>query len=112
MSAQLSRLNYDVGVRGPSGEPLVGEWIEIELQGPGSLAINFDAKESRRETDSEGVVRVTWYRRGVYTRDINGRLTIKTSRDDASLTLEPVDEEAVAAENGPWISWAPRRMKF
>jgi hypothetical protein len=112
MSAQLSRLNFDVTVRAPSGAPLAGQWVQVDLQGPGSLAINFDAKESRRETDADGMVRVTWFRRGVYIRDIHATLTVRTEREDASVSLEHVDEAAAAAEAGPWISWTPRRLKF
>ncbi len=111
-SSNSTRQYFRVSLRGADGQPLANEGLTLTLQGDGSLASGFDAKEAARESDASGIVPVTWFRRGIFSRDAKAVLTITSRRNDASIRLEQVDNEEMAAAAGPWISWAPRRLKF
>jgi hypothetical protein len=105
-----ARLTYELTVTNPDGSPAPGVDVYILLEGPGSIAPGFSAKDAHRETDKDGRVRVSWFRRGIYDRDISATLSVSCERDDLTLSLEALDPES--ANQGTWISWAPRRLKF
>jgi len=106
------RQYFRVTLKSAGGDPLAGEAVMVTLRGDGSLAPGFDAKEAARETNDSGIVPLCWYRRGIFTRDAKAVLSVAASRADASVTIEPVDSEEMAATAGPWISWAPQRRRF
>ena len=93
VSADDTKLAFKLRLTDAKGAPLAGREVSVELQGDGSFAINFSAKEIKRLTDEAGEAVVVWFRRGIYGRKLRG--TISGSPDDGEGTLawEPTEED-------------------
>ena len=105
--SNVGQLHFEFTLTSNAGEPIAGEDVRVNLEGDGSLAPRFSAKEVVRETDASGTARVTWYRAGIYGRDAKATLTVTFERDGSVLTLEGLSPEQVNA--GPRTSWVPDR---
>ena len=108
--SSTSRHVYRLLLRDGRGEPLAGEEVVVTLQGDGSLAPGFSSKEVRREMDESGAALVTWYRRGIYGRDIKAALSAMAAPSGASISFERLSDEEVAALDGPRIVHARSRL--
>ena len=82
------RLSFKLIARKPDGSPLIGEECTITLEGDGSLAPRHDSKRILRTTNSDGAAEVTWYRRGIYGRDVHATLSVECPVADSALTIE------------------------
>ena len=83
-SSNVARRGFAIHIKNADGSPAAGGSIEITLDGPGSLAYAFSAKDQRREADaicSGDLAR----RHGVVRRDRAG---------DGEHQLQPAAEEA------------------
>ena len=105
-NSAVARITYEITLKGSNGEPLEGEEVTVTLEGDGSLQTGFSSKELRRTTDADGVERVTWFRRGIYGRNVKATLSVTSTREDGSISLAPVPDESTQSS---WISWTLRR---
>jgi hypothetical protein len=104
---QTARLLYDLILKRKDGAAASGAEVLVRLEGDGSLAPAFDAKEQRRVTDDEGVVDVTWYRRSIFGRNVKAKLSASIE-GDYELSMQPGEPEPVVH-----TSWTPKRpIKF
>jgi hypothetical protein len=92
-SSNVARRCFAVRVSKADGSPAAGTTVSIALEGPGSLAYAFSAKEQRRETDANGAIKVDWYRKGIFDRDIKATITAGVEASDANLAYEEVDPD-------------------
>lgn len=106
----VSRHSYRLTLQGANGEPLAGREVTVRIEGDGSLAPTFDAKEMKRETDDEGCLLITWYRRGIFTRGVKATLTVLAPDPDVVVSLERVTE--APGEGGTWISYPDRPIRI
>lgn len=106
-SETASRLNYELTVKGKNGEALAGAAVVVRVEGDGSLAPGFDAKEQRREADDSGLVEFTWYRRSIFGRNVKATLSATVDGEGCELSLQ-----AVEGEPSVRMSWIPRRIKY
>jgi hypothetical protein len=89
------RHSYVVTVIAASGGPApAGEELMVTLEGGGSLAPTFPSNQIRRETDTSGQARFTWYRRSIYDRDIQARLVVTSSNPGYSVSIQETTAEA------------------
>jgi hypothetical protein len=109
-TSSTTRLYYRVTVKSPDGEPLAGAEVKFDLDGDGSFAPTFSAREAKPATDDAGAVNVTWYRRGIFTRTVKSTLTVSCDAPGCELTLETLDPAEM--NSGPQISWVTRRRKL
>jgi hypothetical protein len=101
------RLTYQVSLRDADGKPVAGE-VVLKLEGDGSLSPAYSSKEIKRELDDSGTASLTWYRRGIYHRDVKATLSVEPPQADQTVMLE-LDPEGSANEV-PWVSWVPNRF--
>ena len=107
-SSNVARRGFAIQVRNADGSPAAGALIEVTLDGPGSLAYAFSAKDQRREADANGVVKIDWYRKGIFDRDIKATISIATSVEGAGLSYEEiVPETANTSYNLP-----PKKLRI
>jgi hypothetical protein len=104
-SSNVGQLTFEVKLTTADGSSIAGQDVRVSLEGDGSLAPRFDAKEVVRETNAEGVARATWYRRGIFGRDVKAQISATSPIPDSVVTLRSLSrEEAPAA---PRTGWAP-----
>jgi hypothetical protein len=101
--ANRSQIHFEVTALSAGGEPLATVYVVFRLQGQGSLAPGNYAGQVSRETDAQGKARATWYRRGIFGREVHATLSVTCERSDCTLTLE----ELGAVDLGPRTSWIP-----
>src|SRR6187401_1151038 len=107
-SSNIARRSFAIHVKNADGSPAAGGTIEITLDGPGSLAYAFSAKDQRREADANGIVKLDWYRKGIFDRDIKATISIAASAAGATLTYEEiVPETANTSYNLP-----PKKLRI
>ena len=75
------------------GSPLAGAEIVFALEGSGSLASQFSAKEAKRETDAAGETQAGWYRRSIWGRDIRATITATVEQTGAQISFEEIMPE-------------------
>jgi hypothetical protein len=75
------------------GSPLAGAEVVFALEGSGSLASQFSAKEAKRETDAAGETQAGWYRRSIWGRDMRVQLTATVAQDGAQISYEEIMPE-------------------
>ena len=92
-TSNVARRAFAIRVTRPDGSPAAGETLEITLDGPGSLAYAFSAKDQRREADTNGTIKIDWYRKGIFDRDIKATVTVATKLDGANVSYEEVDPD-------------------
>lgn len=92
-SSNVARRAFAIRVTKADGSPAAGTTIEITLDGPGSLAYAFSAKDQRKETDATGTTKIDWYRKGIFDRDIKATIGVTTSVEGADLSYVEVDPE-------------------
>jgi len=107
--SNVGQLHFEVTLMTAAGEPATGVDVSFAVQGDGSLTPTHDAKEMRRETNAAGVARVTWYRRGIFGRDVKSTLSA-SAPDGLELTLRLLTADEVVA--GPHTSWTPQTHRF
>jgi hypothetical protein len=108
--SNAGQLHFELKLTSSSGEPIAGEDVRVNLDGDGSLAPRFSAKEVVRETGADGAARVTWHRAGIFGRDARATLTVTCDRDDTVLTLQALTPDQVVT--GPRTSWVTERHTF
>lgn len=108
--SNVTRRHFRAIVKNAHGEPVAGRVVSFALDGDGSLAPTFSAREGSPETDAEGRTRVTWYRRGIFTRNVKSSLTASCDEPDCTIELETIDPSEV--NDGAWISWVNRPFKI
>src|SRR5688572_22842483 len=86
--ANRSQIYFEATLRKADGQPLAGEDVIFQLDGQGSLSPGMSARELARETDEQGKARMTWYRRGIFGRDVNATLSVVCDIPDSSITLD------------------------
>jgi hypothetical protein len=101
--ANRSQIHFEVTVQTAGGEPVANVDVVFRLQGQGSLAPGNYAGQVSRETDAQGKARATWYRRGIFGREVNATLSVTCERPDVNLTLE----ELGTVDLGPRTGWVP-----
>ena len=107
-TSNVARRTFALRVTKSDGSPVAGAGIEIALDGPGSLAYAFSAKDQRREADASGTVKIDWYRKGIFDRDIKATISIAASAADAALSYEEiVPETANTSYNLP-----PKKLRI
>ena len=107
--SNVGQLHLEVLLQTAAGEPVAGEDVTFSVEGDGSLAPTFDSKTMRRETNSEGIAKATWYRRGIFGRDV--KATVGASAEgDRQLSLRALSPDEVNA--GPRTSWTPVQHRF
>jgi len=91
-----SRFDFKVTLNDAAGQPLAGRDVVLSVQGDGSLQPGHDAKTMTRETDAQGEVVFSWFRRSIFGRDVKATVSAEP-RDlpDAELTLETTEIEAL-----------------
>ena len=92
-SSNVARRAFAIRVTGKDGSPVAGTTVEITLEGPGSLAYAFSAKDQRKETDANGTTKIDWYRKGIFDRDIKATISASASVDGADVSYVEVDPE-------------------
>ena len=92
-SSNVARRAFAIRVTMADGSPAAGAAIEVTLNGPGSLAYAFSAKDQRKEADATGTTKIDWYRKGIFDRDINATITAVTSVEGADVSYVEVDPE-------------------
>jgi hypothetical protein len=92
-SSNVARRAFAIRVTKPDGSAAAGTTIEITLEGPGSLAYAFSAKDQRKETNADGQTKIDWYRKGIFDRDIKATITAGTSIEGADVSYVEVDPE-------------------
>ena len=97
--SNIVRLSFKFFVRQPDGSPVTGEECTVVLEGDGSLAPRHDSKRIYRTTNPEGAAEVIWYRRGIYGRDVHATLTVESTADGSTVTIEA--NAPASAENAP-----------
>jgi len=108
--SNAGQLHFELKLTFSSGEPIAGEDVRVNLDGDGSLAPRFSAKEVVRETGADGAARVTWHRAGIFGRDARATLTVTCDRADTVLTLQALAPDQVVT--GPRTSWVTERHTF
>jgi hypothetical protein len=83
---------YKVSVT-KDGAPLAGAEVSLVLEGAGSIASQFSAKEAKRETDAAGEIQAGWYRRSIWGRDLRAKLTATVEADGAQIAFEEFQPE-------------------
>jgi hypothetical protein len=106
-TSNVAQLHFEVTLKSASGEPLAGEDIHFTLEGDGSLSPSLSSKETARETNAEGIVRMTWYRRGIFGRDVRATFTASSKRDDCVLAMRRITAEEMKL--GPRTGFMPER---
>src|SRR6187200_3724522 len=92
-SSNVARRGFAIHVKNADGSAAAGAGIEITLDGPGSLAYAFSAKDQRREADANGTVKIDWYRKGIFDRDIKATITVAATAPDAAVSYEEIVPE-------------------
>ena len=92
-SSNVARRGFAIHIENADGSPAAGAGLEITLDGPGSLAYAFSAKDQRKETDASGTTKIDWYRKGIFDRDIKATITAATSIEGADISFVEVDPE-------------------
>ncbi len=93
VSAEETKLAFKLRLTNAKGTPLAGREVSVELQGDGSFAINFSAKEIKRLTDEAGEAVVVWFRRGIYGRKLRGTISGRPDDGEGALAWEPTEED-------------------
>ena len=107
-SSNVARRGFAIHIKNADGSPAAGAGLEITLDGPGSLAYAFSAKDQRREADANGVVKIDWYRKGIFDRDIKATVSVAASAPGATLSYEEiVPETANTSYNLP-----PKKLRI
>ena len=109
-SSNVGQLHVEAILKTAAGEAIAGEDVTFTLEGDGSLSPSFSAKETRRETNEAGIAKATWYRRGIFGRDVKATLAAFAPRPDMVLTLRSLAPEEV--NTGPRMSWVRERHRF
>jgi hypothetical protein len=81
-------MSFKLVVKQPDGTALSGEECTVTLEGDGSLAPRHDSKRILRTTNAEGTAEVTWYRRGIYGRDVRATLSVESAVADSNVTIQ------------------------
>jgi hypothetical protein len=105
--ALSSRKMFEVRVSGPDGRPLGGVDLVVTLEGSGSLSPNFSSSEFHREVPETGETVVTWYRRGIFGREIKATLSVSVERAGATVSLAELSPEQMAKVDGPRTGFVP-----
>jgi hypothetical protein len=92
-TSNVARRAFAVRVTNADGSPAAGSTLAIELSGPGSLSYAFSAKDQRRETDDNGAIKLDWYRKGIFDRDIKATINVTSTVEGAKIAFEEVDPE-------------------
>ena len=92
-SSNVARRAFAIRVLKADGSPAAGTTVEVTLEGPGSLAYAFSAKDQRRETDASGTTKIDWFRKGIFDRDIKATVSATTSLEGADVSYVEVDPE-------------------
>ena len=107
-SSNVARRGFAIHIKNADGSPAAGGSIEITLDGPGSLAYAFSAKDQRREADANGTVKIDWYRKGIFDRDIKATVSVAANSPDATVSYEEiVPETANTSYNLP-----PKKLRI
>jgi hypothetical protein len=104
-SSNVGQLHFELRLTGTDGAPAAGRDVPVRLEGDGSLAPRFDAKQIVRETNADGVARFTWFRRGIFGRDVQAQIEVISPLPDGTITLKNLTREEVPA--APRTGWAP-----
>src|SRR6478672_9624579 len=92
-SSNVARRAFAIRVTREDGSPAAGAAIEVTLEGPGSLAYAFSAKDQRKETDANGTTKIDWYRKGIFDRDIKATISASSSVEGGEVSYVEVDPE-------------------
>ena len=93
-TAGHGRHTFVLSARRGDSRPVAGEELLVRLQGDGSLAPSSSSAEIRRETDGTGTIRITWYRRSIYGRDVKAKLTVSVAKPGYAISIEETSPEA------------------
>ena len=108
--SNVGQLHLEARLTTASGEPIAGQDVTFALEGDGSLTATHSVKEMRRETDANGVAKATWYRRGIFGRDVKASLSAKSPSDDQQIALRALSPDEVVT--GPRTGWTPQVHRF
>jgi hypothetical protein len=108
--SNVGQLQLEARLTTAAGEPIAGADVTFELEGDGSLAPTHDAKGMRRETNADGIAKATWYRRGIFGRDVKAALSASVPEEDRQVALRALSPDEVVS--GPRTSWVPQVHKF
>ena len=107
-STNVARRAFAIRVSNADGSPAAGAAVEVTLEGPGSLAYAFSAKDQRKEADANGVTKIDWYRKGIFDRDIKATITVATSVDGADVSYVEVEPET----SNTSYNFPPRKLRI
>jgi hypothetical protein len=91
-----ARFDYKVTLRDGTGQALAAKDVLLAVEGDGSLQPGHDAKSITRETNAEGEILFSWFRRSIFGRDVKATVSAEP-RDlpDAQIDLESAEVEQV-----------------
>ena len=92
-TSNVARRAFSLRVTNADGSPASSAGVTVTLEGPGSLAYAFSAKDQRREADANGSLKIDWFRRGIFDRDIKALITLETSIEGGAISYEEVDPD-------------------
>src|SRR6478672_9079402 len=107
-SSNVARRAFAIRVTREDGSPAAGAAIEVTLNGPGSLAYAFSAKDQRRETDANGTTKIDWFRKGIFDRDIKATVSATTSLEGADVSFVEVEPETANTS----YNFPPRKLRI
>ena len=107
-SSNVARRAFAIRVLKADGSPAAGQTVEITLEGPGSLAYAFSAKDQRKETDANGTFKIDWFRKGIFDRDIKATITASSSDEGADVSYVEVEPETADTS----YNFPPRKLRI
>ena len=91
-----SRFDYKVTLKDAGGQPLANRDVVLSVDGDGSLQTGFNSKQIVRETNAEGEMLFSWFRRSIFGRDVKATVSAEPKDlPDAEITLESTEVEFV-----------------
>ncbi len=106
-TSPISKITYAIEARDGDGKPVAGQDVSLTIEGDGSFAANFPAKELTRTTDENGTAQATWFRSGIYLRRVKATVAV-TLPVAGTVTLTEVDDEG----DKVWISWKKEELRI
>jgi hypothetical protein len=92
----MTRFDYKVTLKDAGGQPLAGKDVVLAVDGDGSLQQGFNAKQIVRETNANGEIAFSWFRRSIFGRDVKATVSAEPKDlPDALITLEPTELQKV-----------------
>jgi hypothetical protein len=95
MTSGVTELHFDVTLTTSDGQPAADEGIFARVYGDGSFASGFDNKAIERESDAQGRIRLTWYRRNIVDRDAKADITVAPRRDDIVVSMQQFSPDKI-----------------